>query len=245
MVRPLFVLLAVLLFSQASAQHNPLEHNQCKHWETYKRLEIERRGIGTEPYNYSIGYCRLNLSVFPRASSNIFGSVKSIFKIENNTDTIRFDLNNNMVVDSVIRNNSQLPFSHVGNKIAIYKPAWIKGEVDSISIHYHGNPMTTGGGFGYFVRDRHATDDIIQTLSQPYGAAHWWPCKQTLLDKIDSIDLFITTHTDMKVASNGLLVGEKQVNSLNKEFHWRHRYPIPTYLVAIAVTNYSEYTEFP
>ena len=240
-----FLLLSVVFiqFVFAKAQTNPFEHVQCKNWETFQMAELERRGLSTEPYNYEILYHRLNLSVFPRVSADIFGSVSSYIKLSSNTDTIRFDLKNNMVVDSVKSTNKHLGFTHVSDKINIHKSGWIKDAIDSLTIYYHGKPTTTGG-FGYFVRDRHATDDIIHTLSQPYGAFHWWPCKQTLLDKIDSIDLFITTHTDMKVASNGLLVGERQVNSLNREFHWKHRYPIATYLVAIAATNYSEYTEY-
>ncbi|MDG1097752.1 MAG: M1 family aminopeptidase [Bacteroidia bacterium] len=237
------IAISILLCALANAQHNPLAHSQCKNWETFEKIELERRGIENQPYNYTIGYNRISLSVFPRASSTIFGSVMSIFQITKNTDTIRFDLNNNMIVDSVVRNRNKLPFIHLENKIAILKPNWTEGQIDSVTVFYHGNPVSSGG-FGYFVRDRHATDDIIHTLSQPYGAAHWWPCKQTLLDKIDSIDLFITTHKDMKVASNGLLVGEKQINALNTQYHWKHRYPIVTYLVAIAVTNYSEYTEY-
>ena len=30
------------------------------------------------------------------------------------------------------------------------------------------------------------------TLSEPFGAMEWWPCKQDLNDKIASIDVFIT-----------------------------------------------------
>ena len=88
--------------------------------------------------------------------------------------------------------------------------------------------------------------DFIGTL--PYGARDWWPCKQDLTDKADSIDVFVThprfydTH-EYKTASNGILVSETVTES-NKTNHWKHGYPIPAYLIAFAVTNYSVYFDY-
>ncbi|MBN2519013.1 MAG: T9SS type A sorting domain-containing protein, partial [Bacteroidales bacterium] len=45
-----------------------------------------------------------------------------------------------------------------------------------------------------------------------------------------------------RVASNGLLVNETS-NSL-VTYHWKHRYPIAYYLIAIGITNYSVYREY-
>ena len=84
---------------------------------------------------------------------------------------------------------------------------------------------------------------VIWSLSEPYGAKDWWPCKSTLDDKIDSIDMFVTTPSQFRVASNGLLVSET-ANGSNKTFHWKHRYPIATYLIAVAVTNYAVYSNY-
>src|SRR5690606_32688168 len=96
-------------------------------------------------------------------------------------------------------------------------------------------------GFSY---DNHMTGPITWTLSQPYGAYGWWPCKQQLLDKIDSFDMSVSVPKGYKSAGIGLL---KQVDTLPDSslvFHWEHRYPIATYLVAVAVTNYEEFTHY-
>jgi aminopeptidase N len=69
----------------------------------------------------------------------------------------------------------------------------------------------------------------------------WWPCKQALNDKIDSIDVFITCPASYRAASNGLLKTETVVNG-SRTAHWRHRYPIAAYLVCMAVTNYETFT---
>ncbi|HLU95024.1 MAG TPA: M1 family aminopeptidase, partial [Membranihabitans sp.] len=61
---------------------------------------------------------------------------------------------------------------------------------------------------------------------------------QNLTDKIDSLDLWITVPKGYRAASNGLLVSETPTDNDRIVFHWSHRYPIATYLVALAVTNY-------
>lgn len=232
----------LLLGRPLIGQENPFDHLQCKTWETFQAMELERRGTGGSNHNFDIAYHKCNFTIFPRVSADIFGSVFSLIKITRNTDSILFDLKQNMTVDSVLYRGNKVPFSHSSDKIVLSHRSWLKDELDSLTIFYHGNPSTTGG-FGYYVRDRHMTDDIIHTLSQPYGAYHWWPCKQTLADKIDSIDIFVTTHKDMKVASNGLLHAVLPLTPLSHTYHWKHRYPIPTYLVAIAATNYAEFNQ--
>ena len=109
--------------------------------------------------------------------------------------------------------------------------------LDSVTVYYHGMPPSTG--FGSFVQSTHGPNNvpIILTLSEPYGASDWWPCKNTLTDKADSIDTYITIPPGNKAASNGLL---KEIipTDTNFTYHWKHRHPIAAYLVAQAVTYY-------
>jgi aminopeptidase N len=82
----------------------------------------------------------------------------------------------------------------------------------------------------------------IATLSQPYGAHYWWPCFENLKDKIDSIDIELTVDTPYIAVSNGLLTSQKTVGN-KQTFLFKHRYPVATYLVAIAVAKYDKYTQ--
>jgi aminopeptidase N len=63
------------------------------------------------------------------------------------------------------------------------------------------------------------------------------------MDKIDSIDIIVTSPEMYSTASNGILILNKVENGFRK-MHWKHRYPITTYLVAIAVTNYVSYSDW-
>ena len=64
-----------------------------------------------------------------------------------------------------------------------------------------------------------------------------------LTDKIDSIDVIVTTPPQYRAASNGLLVEEYVNASQSKVYRWKHRYPIANYLVCMAVTNYEQFSD--
>jgi aminopeptidase N len=84
---------------------------------------------------------------------------------------------------------------------------------------------------------------IISTLSEPYGARDWWPCKQTLDDKIDSMDILITVPNEYKAGTNGKLISIAHTPQQDI-YHWKSSYPITAYLVGIAVTDYQSYSEY-
>jgi aminopeptidase N len=190
--------------------------------------------------NFNVSYYRCEWQVDP-AVHYIRGNVTSYFKITSATDNISFDLVDSLIVDSVKQNNSQLSFKHSNNTLTInLGMAKTAGLWDSVSIYYQGIPP--GTGFGSFVTSVHAGTPVLWTLSEPYGSRDWWPCRNGLDDKADSIDLIITNPSQYTAASNGLRQSEI-INGLNKITHWKHRYPIATYLVCMAVTNYAEFND--
>lgn len=191
--------------------------------------------------NADVTYQRLNLNVNP-AVKYISGDITTVFIPTQDITDFEFDMSDSLTVDSLIYHGAILAYIHADDVIHVDFPAVVpQGLADSIRVFYHGVPA--GTGFGSFIQSYHGDSvPIIWTLSEPYGAKDWWPCKQNLQDKIDSIDMLVTVPDTMRVAGNGLLVAEV-LNGNNKTFHWKHRYPIVTYLVAFAVTNYVAYTD--
>jgi aminopeptidase N len=61
------------------------------------------------------------------------------------------------------------------------------------------------------------------------------------MEKADSLDVYITHPSELKAASNGKLMSVTDLGNGNSRTHWKHAYPVPVYLIAIAVTNYEEY----
>jgi aminopeptidase N len=154
-------------------------------------------------------------------------------------------MSDSLHVDSVRYHQSLCGYGH-GNGIPApdilrinLSPVVSINTLDSVSVYYHGIPNSSG--FGSFYQGFHQGAPVIWTLSEPYGAKEWWPCKQNLIDKIDSLDIFVNTLAGNKVAGNGVLISETVAGS-KMITHWKTRYPTAAYLVAIAVTNYSAYS---
>jgi aminopeptidase N len=84
----------------------------------------------------------------------------------------------------------------------------------------------------------------IWTLSEPYGAPDWWPCKDNPTDKADSIDVWVTCDENFKAGSQGKLISVTSAGPGFHTYHWKHRYPISTYLVSVALTDYAEFSDW-
>lgn len=187
--------------------------------------------------NYDIKYHRFNWQIDP-AVEYISGSVFTYFKTNQlPADSIQFNLSTSLLVDSVIYHHQKISYHQYAPDILnILFPVSInQNTLDSVTVFYQGVPQSSG--FGSFIQDEHDGVPIIWTLSEPYGASEWWPCKNTLNDKIDSIDMYITVPNGNRAAGNGVLKSSI-VNGAYTTYHWSHRYPIVTYLIATAVTNY-------
>jgi len=201
-------------------------------------LFVESEGYA----DYDLIYQRLNFEVDPAVKS-ISGSVYSSVKfLKDNITTIQFDLTDSLLVDSVKCNGELTTFTHSQNKINVQLLMQMKKySISPIEVYYHGRPPSTG--FGSFTVEKHENVPVLWTLSEPYGAMEWWPCKQSLTDKIDSVDIFISCPKQYKAASNGKLISD-DISGEKRTAHWQHRYPIATYLIGIAVTNYETYSDF-
>lgn len=238
-----YLLLLGLWFLAFGAQAQDKEHYQLiQNEKKWAKNIINLRG-DTEARGFDVIHQDLNIEVDPAVKA-IAGSVITTFKAtKDNLTELVIDLVDQLIVDSIIYQGNNTTFSHLNAKISIPFPnALSLGTLDEVQIFYHGVPPS-GGGFGSFINNTHnGSVPVLWTLSEPYGAYEWWPCKQDLIDKIDSLDFTITVPVGNKVGSNGLLVEESTQNG-KSTYHWKHGYPIPTYLVAFATTNYIEYTD--
>lgn len=188
----------------------------------------------TKSDNIDVTYYNCYWNIDP-SQNFISGNVQVNFHLtSSNADTLYFDLSNSLVCDSIVFHQQSVSFLHQNNQLLISALGILSN--DSIIIHYHGVPSSSG--FGSFKQGTHQGSPIIWTLSQPYGASDWWPCKNTLNDKADSIDLFIDVPSDRVAVSNGILINQ-QSNGNSKTYHWKHQFPIASYLIAFAVTDYS------
>ena len=185
--------------------------------------------------NFQVTYYRCTWDIDP-AVRYIKGKVTSHFIINSPSNSISYDLAAQLTVDSVYYHGSKISFSRPTDLLQINFPGNIAaGQKDSVTIFYKGIPSNTA--FGSFSQTTHSGVPVLWTLSEPYGSKDWWPCRNGVDDKADSIDIIISCPNAYRASSNGMLMDESD-NGVTRTSFYKHRYPIASYLVAIAVTNY-------
>ncbi len=241
----LLLVFSPLWFNESAlAQLNLNQEEEIEFYKSENNLHARLQNFTTDPRanNIDIFYTRFDLTLNPD-TLYIDGAIETSFTAKQNIDTLYFDLDGSLQVDSVKYHGLGLNFIQpIGNSF------WIKlnqqinsGERDSLMIYYHGVPV--GDGFGGFEKGIHdTTQKCLYNLSEPYSSRNWWPCKQSLTDKIDSIDVIVHHPEEYKTASNGLLISEIS-NAGWTTTHWKHTYPIAPYLIGVAVANYSVYED--
>jgi aminopeptidase N len=153
------------------------------------------------------------------------------------------DLRNALSVDPVLLNGSSTVYNHINNKINItLDHTYTMGDSFNVNIYYQGVPGSSG--FGSFEFNSHNGTPAIWSLSEPYGAPDWFPCKDSPADKADSSDMWITVDPGLTAVSNGTLESVTGSIKTNRTFHWKNHYPIDHYLISLAITNYYEYDTY-
>jgi aminopeptidase N len=186
---------------------------------------------------YDATYYKLDLNI-TYTPSNLVGKVTVNAKAVQSLTSFFLDLYSSMVVDSVKENTSTLSYVHNDNTLVITLGHTVAaGNAFSVDVYYHGYPSSSG--FGSFTFGSHNGNPCIYTLSEPYGARDWWPCKDTPADKADSVDVWITAPSYYTSVSNGLLMDSVINNDGTKTYKWHESYPIAPYLVSLAMANYT------
>lgn len=242
-----FILLSLLGFTAGFAQRTPLNATNNSILESIAETEMKSayRTINAvanlNTGNYDVTHQTLNLTVNP-AVQYIAGVVTTTFTATEDMATITFDLTNVLTVSRATINGALLSFTQNTEEVVITLPQIVTAGTEStIIVTYEGAPLASG--LDSFVTSTHNGSPILWTLSEPYGAKDWWPCKQDLNDKIDSVDVYITAPSQYVSVSNGIEQSAIDNGNGTKTTHFQHSYPIPAYLVAIAVTNYSVFTQ--
>jgi aminopeptidase N len=190
--------------------------------------------------NIDIHYYHLDLTL-PMVTNTLSGVVRIEGTVVGSTmSTLVLDLQNTMTVTSVeLADGTPLTYAHPGAVLNVDLPAPVApgGDV-AVDVAYNGAPQS--GGFGYFVFGTRAGDRYAWSLSEPYGAREWWPCKDHPSDKADSVRVTVTVPSIYRVGSQGLLVSEI-TNGGNTTYDWVSHYPISNYLVSVAIGDYTRH----
>jgi aminopeptidase N len=188
--------------------------------------------------DYDVKFYKLDIQV-DNKSDHIQGNVTMLARVQNNPlSTLVVELHNGLLVERVMVNGEVKQFSHDGDEISISlgNPLDTAAMVTT-QIFYGGQ---TGGGM---VTETDEVWDVpvTYTSSEPFFSKDWFPCKENLEDKADSVHVYITTDYGLKAVSNGIHTGTTFFPNGKVRYEWKSNYPIAYYLISIAVADYIEY----
>lgn len=150
---------------------------------------------------------------------------------------IWLDLADNMSVILINQEGTSLSYTHQNNRLEIYLNHDSQHqEVFEVEITYSGFPQS-GLNFGY-----HQDQPIIWSLDEPSLARNWFPCFDHPTDKA-TLGMDITVPSTMVVASNGSQVDVRDNTDNTITYSWQEEYPISTYLISVAATNYETFSD--
>jgi len=215
--------------------------------EEFRRLEWERRVssilAGREapakiPFHepvYDVTFYDLSVRVDP-SDSSLAGEVWVHARaLVDTLDRIDLDLVDSLAVDSVGGNG--VSFAHADEILSIdLDRRYGAGESFAVKVSYGGHPRPFNRN-GLLWRTR-GNQPIVYTMVEPFFSRYWWPCKDVPWDKADSVQVAITYPEGLVGISNGLRKRIEQSEPGWMRATWKHRHPIPPYLVMIAISNY-------
>jgi aminopeptidase N len=231
----LFIAISNLLSAQAPFEKQffkPLLHSSTDKAQPMYNSLMDKYDVKF----YKLEIDSVNILLFLKACVSMKASV-----VNEPLDTFVLGLKSEYTVDSVIINGARLPFTSANNEIQVpINPALhVQDDIES-KVYYHGS--ISEGGTGFFSGISYSlSNNIIYTLSEPLYATDWFPCKQVLTDKADSVYVFVTTTQDLKVGSNGLLTNTVNLGNGMVRYEWKSKYPIAYYLISMTIGDYEEY----
>ena len=204
--------------------------------------------------NIDVQNVTLNLN-FDWLKQQVNGTARITFSTTKETDKIFLDAGF-LSIENVLMEDKNLFYRYDGKDSAKnliitlnrkYKPT----ELIAIQIVYHSNyvniadPNSIGGSFGKGLRFFLPTSTTpnkqkqIWSSGEPESNKYWFPCNEDIAD-IHTTEIFATVEKPLMLISNGKLVETIDNKNGSQTFHYKSDLPFPNYLVAIAISEYTD-----
>ena len=199
----------------------------------------------TEKYDVTFYYLNLNMT---NTNTEISGKVAMYAKANESLDSALFELFSTFNITGITVNGQPVNYNRVNSAIKVPVNAQTD-ELFIIETTYDGTPPTAAtnplGGSGMSQDDSPTWgNEVVWSLSEPFSAYEWFPCKQSLTDKADSSYFFITVPSNLKAGSNGRLSQITDFGNGYSRYEWKNRHPIDYYLISVSVASYVEYNVY-
>ncbi len=194
-----------------------------------------------------LGYT-LDIEVNPTTEVISGSNTIHVRSLVNGLTQFTFLLRNNYTVSQVLLNGTTPasattpPANSYARRVTLDR-AYNTGEEFTVRIAYSGTAVSRGFG------SIEVSPTSVETLSEAYFAATWWPVKDGDVflpgDNSDkaTVDLSVTAPSAFRTVSNGLLQSITPVAGGKSKYRWVTNYPTSTYLVCFNSRVYNTWTQ--
>ncbi|HYE61828.1 MAG TPA: M1 family aminopeptidase [Phycisphaerales bacterium] len=197
----------------------------------------------------------LDIEVNPTNETITGSNLITVKSLVNGLTQFTFVLRSQYTVSSILLNSATpatatTPAANSYRRTITLDRPYNANEVFTVRIAYSGTAISRGMGSIEFTTQNGTAGQpvMVATLSEPYFAATWWPCKDGDVflagDNTDkaTIDFSITAPEAYRSVANGVLASVTTPAAGKRKYRWVSNYPTATYLVAFATTVYNTWT---
>ncbi len=233
---------AAFIYNQLNAQRacSVLKTNYINHTQAVPISHI----VLMNKYDMKFQHLNLNME---RTGKSVSGNVRSLAQVKSSTlDTFGLELYSSLIIDSARINGLLVTPIRNSHAVSFVLPNTLQqNEMIDATIYYRGTaPTLNGSAIGDGLNNGTSQswgNQVTWSLSEPYSAYEWFPCKQQLQDKLDSVYVYVTTDAANKVGSNGILTAVVDLGT-KKRYEWKSKYVIDYYLISVAIAKYVDYS---
>ncbi len=207
-------------------------------------LSASQEAVASAQDDMDVQHYFLQLDFTP-STQRVGGAVSvTATSLVNGFQHVVLDLMDNMTVTLVRRGTTTLAFTHSGNLLDITLDVpFNAGQTFVVQVLYNGIPDPTGfGSIGWAKTTNGAPGSMVWTLSEPDGAKTWWPSKDRPDDKA-TVTEWWTVPSTWTATGEGVLTAVVPKSGGKTEYQWAMHDPISTYLVSVAATVYSKFSQ--
>jgi aminopeptidase N len=212
----------------------------------YTRSDTLRGALRPERTCFDVYFYDLDVKIKTKRR-RIEGSNSIYFHVVHPSKTIQIDLFKNYAITGITWKGISLPYKREFNAIFIQFPQELPaGENQVIRVGYKGKPLNAPNPpwDGGFVWKRDKNKNLwLGVACEHLGSSSWWPCKDHLSDKPDSMLINLEVPVGYQAVSNGNLRRVTHSGKDYNQFSWFVSYPISNYNVTFYVGKYVAFSD--
>lgn len=194
---------------------------------------------------YNVTFYDLSVRVDPK-DKFIAGKNKIHFTVLDPTLELQVDLFDLYSIEELLLDGVKTPYEWLCHAVLIHPGReLLPGEEHTIEISYSGHPIEAprppwNGGF---VWSKNGKKPWVGVACEHLGASSWWPCKDYLADKPDSMRITVTVPAPLDAISNGSLRSVEAHDDKTVSYEWFVSYPINSYNVTLYAGEFENFSE--